>query len=245
VATVALLRPRGCRRLRDRASDDRSGRHADVWPQRPPDACSRRRPRVSVEPSPPRQCPAVARAAAHVALAAMRAITHVEGKAIGSSRRARRGRRLRVEDDHGAFGGTPISSSPNCVAEDVGGPSSCDRARMPGWTSRWGRGRLGPVQDDQETFDRGCRFCARFARGCGRPHTPGRRARLSSIPSVSRASTGTPPSRRKRRPASGAPALMAPLRCMMESGGRGRAAEYRRRDEVCLGQGARVAGVSS
>jgi hypothetical protein len=73
----------------------------------------------------------------------MRAITHVDGKAIGSSRRARRGRRLRVEDDHGAFGGTPISSSPNCVAEDVGGPSSCDRARMPGWASRWGRGSLG------------------------------------------------------------------------------------------------------
>ena len=35
---------------------------------------------------PPRQCAAVARAAAHVALAAMRARTHVEGKAIGSSR---------------------------------------------------------------------------------------------------------------------------------------------------------------
>ena len=36
---------------------------------------------------PPRQSAAVARAAAYVALAAMRAITHVVGKAIGSSRR--------------------------------------------------------------------------------------------------------------------------------------------------------------
>ena len=55
--------------------------------QRPPDACSRRRAGGSVETSPPRRSAADARAAAHVALAAMRAITHVVGKAIGSSRR--------------------------------------------------------------------------------------------------------------------------------------------------------------
>ena len=34
---------------------------------------------------------------------------------------------------------SPSSSNPDCVPEDVSGPSSCDRARLPGWTSRWGR----------------------------------------------------------------------------------------------------------
>ena len=60
-------------------------------------AC-RRRAGVSVEPSPPRQCAAVARAAAHVALAAMRAMTHVDGKVIGSSRRPRRRAALLAKD---------------------------------------------------------------------------------------------------------------------------------------------------
>ena len=54
-------------------------------PAPPPDARPLRRAGVSVEPSPPGQCAAVARAAAHVALAAMRAITHVEGKVTQSS----------------------------------------------------------------------------------------------------------------------------------------------------------------
>ena len=40
----------------------------------------------------------------------------------------------------------------------VGGPSSSHRARMPGWTSRWGRGPLGHALDDQETFDPGRRL---------------------------------------------------------------------------------------
>jgi hypothetical protein len=48
-------------------------------------ACSGRRAGVSVEPSHPRRCAAGARSAAHVALAAMRARTHVEGKATLSS----------------------------------------------------------------------------------------------------------------------------------------------------------------
>ncbi len=51
---------------------------------------------MSVEPSLPRQCAAVARAAAYVALAAMRAITRVEGKVTLSSERELRARR--VED---------------------------------------------------------------------------------------------------------------------------------------------------
>jgi hypothetical protein len=50
-------------------------------------------------------CAAVARAAPHVVLAAMRAITHVVGKAIQVVAPGSTGRRLLVEDDHGASGG--------------------------------------------------------------------------------------------------------------------------------------------
>ena len=79
-----------CERPRVSSWRNCSRRHAGVLaPARQPPA-RYRRAGVSVEPSAPRQCAAVARAAAHVARAAMRAITHVEGKAIGSSRRPRR-----------------------------------------------------------------------------------------------------------------------------------------------------------
>jgi hypothetical protein len=61
---------------------------------------------------------------------------------------------------------------PDCVAAAIGGPSSSDRARMSGWTSRWGLGPLGDAQDDQETFDPGRRCAPAFARGCGRRHAP-------------------------------------------------------------------------
>jgi len=63
------------------------------------------------------------------------------------------GRRLLVEDDPWRLRRDADIEQPDCVGGGVGGPSSCDRARVPGWTSRWGRGRLGHVQDDQETFD--------------------------------------------------------------------------------------------
>jgi hypothetical protein len=43
-----------------------------------------------------------------------------------------------------------------------------------------GRAPLGHAQDDQETFDRGPPVVLAFARGCGRRHAPGRRARVSS-----------------------------------------------------------------
>jgi hypothetical protein len=88
----------------------------------------------------------------------MRAITHVVGKAIGSSRGARRARRLLVED----AGGTPIFEQPDCVAAGVGGPSSSHRARMPGWTCRWGRGPLGDSQDVSGDVRRRALACARF-----------------------------------------------------------------------------------
>jgi hypothetical protein len=141
-----------------------------------------------VEASPPGECAAVARAAPHVALAAMRAITHVVGKAIRSSRRARRGAgcwlRTTMERPRDAD-----IEEPDCVAAAIGGPSSSDRARMSGWTSRWGMGPLGDAQDDQETFDPGRRCAPAFARGCGRRHSPGRRARVSSAAGASAART--------------------------------------------------------
>jgi hypothetical protein len=76
-------------RLRRRPSGTCSGRHASVWPSARETPARQRRAGVSVEPSfsSSTQCAAVARAAAHVALPSMRAITHVVGKAIGSSRR--------------------------------------------------------------------------------------------------------------------------------------------------------------
>ena len=87
-ANGCCFRP-GSERVVGRGIDARSGRHASVWP------CARQTPvrfdeQVCRSSPAPRQCAAVARAAAHVARAAMRAITHVEGKAIGSSRRPRR-----------------------------------------------------------------------------------------------------------------------------------------------------------
>jgi hypothetical protein len=106
-ARSGTLRPRGAPLRPGRQEPQRpsSGESTDPsWTtrerlaQRPPDACPLRRAGVSVEPSPPRQRAAVARAAAHVALAAMRAITHVEGKAIRSSRRPRRRAALLVNN---------------------------------------------------------------------------------------------------------------------------------------------------
>jgi hypothetical protein len=75
---------------------------------------------------------------------------------------------------------------PDCVAAGVGGPSSSHRARMHGWASRWGRGsarrRSGRSRDGRPR----ARCAPTFARGCGRPHTPGRRARVSSGAGVCR-----------------------------------------------------------
>ena len=64
------------------------------------------------------------------------------------------GRRLLVEDDHGASRDADIEQ-PDGVAAGVGGPSSSHRARVHGWASRWGRGPLGHAQDDPETVDPG------------------------------------------------------------------------------------------
>ena len=74
-------------------------------------ALSHRRPRGARSPADRARPIAVARAAPHVALAAMRAITHVVGKAITSSRRARRGAGCWLRRTIGASGRTPMSSS--------------------------------------------------------------------------------------------------------------------------------------
>jgi hypothetical protein len=86
-APRARFSPRASARLRaaDAPAADDTRASCPAPARRLPAATSRRVGR----PSPSRQCAAVARAAAHVALAAMRAITHVEGKAIRSSRRPR------------------------------------------------------------------------------------------------------------------------------------------------------------
>ena len=91
--------------------------------QRPPDACSRRRAGVSVELCPPRQCAAVARAAAHVALAAMRAITHVDGKAIGSSRRRTPAARPEQARAGPALGALPSGRKPAQGRDAVSSPA--------------------------------------------------------------------------------------------------------------------------
>jgi hypothetical protein len=65
-----------------------------------------------------------------------------------------------VEEDHRRLWKDADVEQPDDVAAGVGGPSSSHRERMPGRTSRWGRGSLGHTQDDHQTFDRG-RRCAR------------------------------------------------------------------------------------
>jgi hypothetical protein len=81
-----------------------------------------------------------------------------------------------VEENHRRLWKDADVEQPDDVAAGVGGPSSSHRERMPGRTSRWGRGSLGHTQDDHQTFDRG----RRCARGRGRPHAHGRGARVSS-----------------------------------------------------------------
>jgi hypothetical protein len=61
------------------------------------------------------------------------------------------GRRLLVEDDHWRLRQDADIEQPERVAAGVGRPSSSHSARMPGWTSRWGRGSLGHAQDDRES----------------------------------------------------------------------------------------------
>jgi hypothetical protein len=100
-------------------------------------ACCGRRAGAQFEPSPPRQRPAVVRAAPHVALPAMRAITHVDGKPTRSSRGARRGAGCWLRTTV-----APPAGRRYRAARLRGGgrrrPVVLSHTRMPGWTSRWG-----------------------------------------------------------------------------------------------------------
>ena len=136
-------------------------------------------------------------AAPHVALAAMRAITHVVGKAIRSSRRPRRGAGWWLRTTMAPPAGADVEQ-PDDVAAGVGGPSSSHRERMLGRTSRWGRGSLGHSPGRSRDVRSRPPVCAR---GRGRRHAPGRRARVSSGARARREPRRTPASvqQRKRR----------------------------------------------
>ncbi len=125
------------------------------------------------------------------AVPAMRAITHAEGKAIRSSRRARPGAPSPPQDDRWRVRQDADIEQPDCLATGVGGPSSSQRARMPGWTSRWGTGFARPRSGRSREFDRGRRFALAIARRCGRRHAP----RKALAPR-----TGTAPCRAPARP---------------------------------------------
>jgi hypothetical protein len=115
----------------------------------PSPACYGRRGGARVETCPPGQCAAVARAGAHVALAAMRAITHVEGKVIRSSRRARRGAGCWLRTTMVASSGTPILSSLIAWRRASAARRPLAGARMPGWASQWGRVRSATLRTIQ------------------------------------------------------------------------------------------------
>ena len=125
------------------------------------------------------------------AVPAMRATIHVDGKAIRSSRRVRRGRWLLVEGDHWDSGRTPMSSS-RVAWRRRRRPVPLLKARA------WPDGRPGGAGVRSATLRTVTRrstvaagLRSPFARGCGRRHAPGRRARVSSAASVSSSLTET------------------------------------------------------
>ena len=119
---------------------------------------------------------AVARAAGHVARVLMRAIPHVEGKAIRSSRRARRGAGCWLRRTIGAAGRTPMSSSrmtwrrASAARRPLIGRACPDRRRGGEGFARPHSGRSRDVRPRPPVC----------ARGRGRRHAHGRRACVSS-----------------------------------------------------------------
>jgi hypothetical protein len=180
----ALLLRRSSERRRVQASDARPGRHASVSPsarQTPArydeQACGHRACRSSRGPCGDARNNPCRRQGDQVV-------------APSST-----GRRLLVEDDHGASRGRRYR------AARLGG----GRRRRPVVLSQGARPRMGvPVAEGSARRRLGrsrdgrprARFAPAFARGCGRPHTPGRRARLSSPASVRGAVAETPGSTR-------------------------------------------------
>ena len=131
----------------------------------------------------------------------MRAIPHVVGKAIRSSRRARRACRLLVEDDHGASGGTPIQ--PDGVGGGRwGGPSwssrerACPDGRPPG-----GEGSAGPRSGRSSDVRAGgsARFRLRL-RSSARARTARSHVVQSGRTAVRRPRGRSFPVRRRRQP---------------------------------------------
>ena len=122
--------------------------------------------------------------APHGTLPAMRAITHVEGKAIRSSRRARRGAGCWLRRTIGASGRTPMSSSrmtwrrASAARRPLIGSACPDGRRGGGGFARPHSGRSRDVRQRPPVC----------ARGRGRRHAHGRRARGSSGAGVGSAS---------------------------------------------------------
>ena len=83
------------------------------------------------------------------AVPAMRAITHAEGKAIRSSRRARRGAESCLTTTVGVSGRTPISSSRIAWRRASAARRPLNARACPDGRPGGGRGSLGHAQDDQ------------------------------------------------------------------------------------------------
>jgi hypothetical protein len=81
-------------------------------------------------------------------------------KAIGSSRRARRGAGCWLRATMAPPAGADIEQ-PDCVAAGVSGPSSSHRARVHGWASRWGRVRSATLRTIRRRSTR-APVCTRF-----------------------------------------------------------------------------------
>ena len=139
-----------------------------------------------MSPGSPTRCPGRP-GAAHESprLPAIPAITHAEGKAIRSSRRARRGAGCYLRGSW-RLRRAPISRQPRLR----GGRRRRSVILSQGAHARMGvpvgEGSAGPRAGHQETFERRRRFALAFARACGRRHGPGRRARVSSAAQATR-----------------------------------------------------------
>ena len=139
-------------------------------------------------------------AATQSALPAIRATTHVEGKANGSSRRARRGAGCWFGDDHGASGAdiedSPIARGRRRRARRPLTALACPEGVQVGEGIRWATLRAIKRRSNPGAGLRPP------CRGCGCRHGPARRARVSSRAAGLRLSTQTTASRQQALSAS-------------------------------------------
>jgi hypothetical protein len=159
------------------------------------------------------------------------ATTHVEGKAIRSSRRARRGAGCWLRATIGVSGRTPMSSS-RIAWRRASAARRCLTGAHARLDAAVGEGFARAHHDDHETFDGGRRLALVFARGCGRRRAPGRAAAQRS------AAGGSPcaPAARPRRASMPGSAALARTR----EGGRAAGARDDRRMPELHGQGKRI-----